>query len=441
MIKKYTNTISAIIPAFNEAKTIDLVIREVLKLHEVKELIVVDDGSTDKTREKLEIYQDNPRFVYVCHTKNRGKGAALRTGVKKAKKDIVLLLDADLMNITTTKIRKIIRPVLKDEVDIARAGFRLARGRVTEMAVKPMMSILFPHLKFDQPISGQICAKKSFLEKISFENRWGVDIGILFDAIYAGARMVEVNIGKLEHKARKDNEKAEMAKQVLETMIKKAGLIQHKYKLITFDLDEILLPANSMKIIHKKLMLTDQMKKLKLQLAQEEIDFRSYVQAVAALYKGKTVIEIDRACANIPLTKYAFEVIAALKRRKYQVAIVSSNFSPIIKAIAKRLEIETYDGIYFEEKNSTLTGKVTTASVERWTTKDLDEALNKAFLRTTQRLKIKPKQTIAVALGNKSTLALSSAGMGICYKSIGKELSDIAVKTINVLPEILAIVE
>jgi len=233
--------LSAIMPSYNEARTVGRVVGEVLKLAEIDELILVDDGSTDKTAKKIEKFKKDKRFKYIKHLKNKGKGAALKTGIGKAENQVILLLDADLKNITAQKIKKIYMPVLEGEVDVSRASFSLSRGRVTEIAVKSMMKIVFLDVELEQPITGQVCAKKSFLERIDLENRWGVDIGILLDAMREGQVIKEVNIGKIDHKARSMEDKAEMAKQVLETMIKKTGLIQNKYKMVVFTFDKTFL--------------------------------------------------------------------------------------------------------------------------------------------------------------------------------------------------------
>ncbi|MDO8584848.1 MAG: glycosyltransferase family 2 protein [bacterium] len=88
--------LSVIIPAYNEEKTIAEIIRRVqaVPLADIeKEIIVVDDGSTDKTRE---ILKSIPEIVVIFHEKNFGKGGAVKTGFEHASGDIVLIQDADL---------------------------------------------------------------------------------------------------------------------------------------------------------------------------------------------------------------------------------------------------------------------------------------------------------------------------------------------------------
>ena len=90
------NKVSLIIPVYNETKTVSTVIDKVLKLEFDKELIIINDGSTDDTSHILEKYENNPIIRIYHHTKNRGKGAAIRTGLKYVKGDIVAIQDADL---------------------------------------------------------------------------------------------------------------------------------------------------------------------------------------------------------------------------------------------------------------------------------------------------------------------------------------------------------
>jgi phosphoserine phosphatase len=350
------------------------------------------------------------------------------------------LLDADLRNITPAKIKRIIMPVLKDEVDVSRAGFRLARGRVTEIAVKPMMRILFPEVNFNQPISGQVCAKKEFLEKVNLEDRWGVDIGILLDAIQAGQRIVEVNIGELEHKARTDQEKAEMAQQVMETMIEKAGLIRHKYKLITFTLDNTLIQANTLKWIFIKLGVYDDIVKLQDQLDKKRITQKAFIIRSAALFKDRTLKEIEEISLKAPLAKYSKEIIAALIRRKYQVGLISTNFSPIVFPITKNLGINNIDCIHLEAIRGKLTGKITKQSQERWLIED-SVSLNKSFNRIRNRAQAKPTEVIVIANSAKILPIIPKVGFSIGFNPKDPELRERADKTIHVLPELLAIIE
>lgn len=119
-------TLSIIIPCYNEKSTLhDILARvEASPIELTKEIILVDDGSTDGTREMIEALKD--RYTTVLHEKNRGKGAALRSGFAVARGDIVLIQDADL-EYNPKDYPKLLAPILDDKADVV-YGSRFTGG-------------------------------------------------------------------------------------------------------------------------------------------------------------------------------------------------------------------------------------------------------------------------------------------------------------------------
>ena len=217
--KNFTlKSVSVIIPAYNEAETIGKVIEVVQKTSIVNEIIVVDDGSSDKTAQIAR----NHGVTVISHSTNLGKGSALKTGLKNSKHDIVAFIDADLNNLTSNQIEKIVKPILDGKADITKTKFKRNAGRVTELTAKPLLKFFFPELKYEQPLSGQFAAIKTFLNKIKFEEDYGVDVGIVLDADARGMRIKEVDIGQLEHVHSSIEGLNIMANEVVRTIINKA---------------------------------------------------------------------------------------------------------------------------------------------------------------------------------------------------------------------------
>lgn len=119
--------LSIIMPCYNELATIEQIIQAVKNCpHKNKEIIIVDDFSTDGTREKLQggLAATVDRVIY--HDRNCGKGAALRTGIKAAAGDIVIIQDTDL-EYNPNNIPKVIQPILDGKADVV-YGSRFAGG-------------------------------------------------------------------------------------------------------------------------------------------------------------------------------------------------------------------------------------------------------------------------------------------------------------------------
>lgn len=125
--------LSILIPVYNEARTIVPVLEMVSRApaaHLEKELIVVDDGSHDGTREilqKLDAAQYGAKIFF--HEKNQGKGAALRTAQGHASGDIIIIQDADL-EYSPEEFDNLLKPILDGHADVV-YGSRLSGGKVT----------------------------------------------------------------------------------------------------------------------------------------------------------------------------------------------------------------------------------------------------------------------------------------------------------------------
>lgn len=109
--------LSVVMPVFNEEKTIRQIVEKILSLDFVKELIIIDDGSSDKTKEFLNLFLPNAKIRYTEHKTNKGKGACLKEGFKQVSGDIVTIQDADL-EYEPSELKGLAAPILAGKAKV-----------------------------------------------------------------------------------------------------------------------------------------------------------------------------------------------------------------------------------------------------------------------------------------------------------------------------------
>ena len=129
--------VSFIVPVFDEARTIDALLERVYELGVEKQIVVVDDGSTDGTAERLAAWEGRNGLVVLRHDRNRGKGAAIRTAIPHLDGEIAVIQDADL-EYDPADVPALIDPIERGVADVV-YGSRLSGGR-------PQRAYLFWHM-------------------------------------------------------------------------------------------------------------------------------------------------------------------------------------------------------------------------------------------------------------------------------------------------------
>jgi glycosyltransferase involved in cell wall biosynthesis len=117
LYNQFMLNITAIIPVYNEKSTIREIVRRVKDVGLVSEILIVDDGSTDGTRDILSELEDPPALRVIYHEKNQGKGSAVRTGIKEAIGDVMLIQDADL-EYDPRDYPSLLKPIEEDIADV-----------------------------------------------------------------------------------------------------------------------------------------------------------------------------------------------------------------------------------------------------------------------------------------------------------------------------------
>jgi len=196
--------LSIIIPAFNEVATI----REVLKrVREApidpieKEIIVVDDASTDGTRELLTDLRKEIPFALILQEKNKGKGAAIRRAMKKTTGDIVIIQDADL-EYDPKDYPGLIQPILDDKADVV-YGTRFMGDKKSFRSLwhymgnkfLTFMSNMFTNLNLTDMETCYKAFKGELFRNLTISfNRFGFEPEVTAKIALAGARVLEVPI-------------------------------------------------------------------------------------------------------------------------------------------------------------------------------------------------------------------------------------------------------
>lgn len=196
--------VSIVIPIYNEKSTLHEIIGRVraVEVMDVKEIILVDDCSTDGTRELLQSGFDEPIFKKVFHSENQGKGAALRSGFAQAAGDIVAIQDADL-EYDPAELPSLIKPIIKDQADVV-FGSRFIGGgphRVVffwHMLGNKLLTLM-SNMMTNLNLSDMECCYKVFrrevLKDIAIEeNRFGVEPELTAKISKLDVRIYEVGI-------------------------------------------------------------------------------------------------------------------------------------------------------------------------------------------------------------------------------------------------------
>lgn len=174
--------LSIVIPVYNEMRSIKTIIDSVKAVNINKEIIIVDDFSTDGTRQILTELSDNSMHI-IYHGRNMGKGAALRSGFIVATGDIVIIQDADL-EYDPNQYQKLIQPILDGKADVV-YGSRFVTGDYRRVlyfwhmlgnTFLTLLSNMFTNLNLTDMETGYKVFKKDVLKKITIEeNRFGFE--------------------------------------------------------------------------------------------------------------------------------------------------------------------------------------------------------------------------------------------------------------------------
>jgi glycosyltransferase involved in cell wall biosynthesis len=228
--------VATIFPAKNEEGTIENAVHVASTSKFNPDIIVVDAYSSDSTAELATkagaAVIQQPEQIFP------GKGNAMKAGLREAinnrAADIILFLDSDINNLSSEWVDNLVYALIQNNSDMTR-GFYQRQSRdaaVTKLIARPMLNIFFPELsQFEQPLSGEVCARRQMWERLlavqGSPDGWGIDIWFLIETAMLGYHIKEVFMGNKIHTSyesyKEDVAKlSKMAEQVEITIIREA---------------------------------------------------------------------------------------------------------------------------------------------------------------------------------------------------------------------------
>lgn len=454
---------TVIIPALNESATIASVVGFARRSQLVDEVIVVDDGSIDGTPEIA-----LAAGARVITSTMLGKGMSMDDGIRVARNDTVVFLDGDMHSLNPDTIELLTAPVLSCEADFVKAKFSRKAGRVTALTAKPLLRTYFPELaKLDQPLSGLLAARKSLLEQLHFENDYGVDIGLLIDASLAGARIVEVDIGPLEHRNQSLEALGEMATQVTRALLERAARagrmrlsyirqIQEveRHSRAEFDLffGRLRPNADRIALLDMDGVLLDG--RLAVSLAEEtgkEADLASLLdnytltpaeraKRIAAVFAGVRKETIERVARTMPLMPGAVETVVELRKAGFSVGIVTDGYQLAAEIIRRRVFADFSFAHLMHLKNGRSTGKVRLcpAMIHPNGCGIHDPCKANVIYHLAERFEISPSRILAVGNGENDVCMLQRVGCSVAFRGKTRSVRKAARFQTDVLTDIVS---
>ncbi|MCD9142984.1 glucosyl-3-phosphoglycerate synthase [Streptomyces albireticuli] len=230
-------TVSVVLPALNEEATVGTIVTTIRAelmsdaMPLVDELVVMDSGSTDRTAEVAAaagarvVHRD---AVLPGLPALPGKGEVLWRSLLATTGDVVCFVDADLRDFSADFVSGIVGPLLTDPgVQFVKAmydrplGEAVGQGgRVTELVARPLLNLHWPQLAgFVQPLGGEYAARRSLLERLPFPVGYGVELGLLVDALHTVGldALAQVDVGVRKHRHQDGRALGRMAAAIYRT--------------------------------------------------------------------------------------------------------------------------------------------------------------------------------------------------------------------------------
>jgi phosphoserine phosphatase len=447
--------ISVIVPVLNESQRVGSVVEFVRRDPRVNEVIVVDDGSTDGTGELA-----RAAGARVIMSTLLGKGASMRDGLLAAKNDVLLYVDGDMANLRDDLVCAMTAPILAGQAEFVKARFSRSAGRVTTLTARPLLQTFFPEAaEFAQPLGGIIAARRSLLKRLQFENDYGVDVGLLLDVINIGARVLQVDIGHIDHDSQPLDILGDMATQVSRAILDRAaryqrlnvrhirevqeverrtqaelGVILEKAgraeRLALFDMDGVLLDG---RFVVELAQITKKQDVLAAFLDHPTMPDEERTHSIGALFAGVPTQVFEQTARHMPLTPGAAECVVALRRQGYRVGIVTDSYFVAAETIRRRVFADFSVAHVMRFRGGKATGQVTLSPAMVHSQGCTEHAVCKlnVLYHLMERMAITADRVVAVGDGANDICLLRGVGKSFAYRPRSSRVREAARVTLD----------
>jgi glucosyl-3-phosphoglycerate synthase len=325
-----------------------------------------------------------------------------------------------------------------------KARFSRRAGRVTVLTARPLLQTYFPELvRFEQPLGGIIAVRKELLQRLHFENDYGVDVGLLIDAAALGARLIQVDIGHVEHDSHDLDFLGEMATQVARAILERAsalGRLRLSFvqkvrererwdrahpenvllrvgtvdRLALFDMDGTLLNGRFIVELARRTRRETQLSKYldRLDLTPE---YRA--RQIAKVFRGVEREVMVRTARELPLNPGAVEAVVGLRKLGYRVGIITDSYHTAAEAVRRRVFADFVLANVIEFNRGKATGVITLAPTFRTgqTGRRAYDKLN-ALRFLVKRWGLSARKIVAVGDSDNDIGMLRGAGISVAYQ-------------------------
>ena len=236
-------SVSLVVPARNEAATVGDVVTRVRErlvdtVQLLDEIVVIDSDSTDDTSA---VAADAGAIVHRAHEIRPdlgtfpGKGEAMWKSLFVTKGDVLVFMDADLLDWDTHFVPGLLGPLLTAPgVELVKGFYErpladapYEGGRVTELVARPLIWLLFPHLAgLHQPLAGEWAVRRTLFETLSVPTGYAVELAALIDtsATLGAGAIAQVDLGRRTHRHQSLRDLGGMARQIMAMALGRAGV-------------------------------------------------------------------------------------------------------------------------------------------------------------------------------------------------------------------------